>query len=105
MPQEHEQDDKDQDHAGDENVRDGLHRRMNQGCAIVEGVDLDADRQLPGVEVLNFFSNLLKNIERLGPPLEQNDAFDDIVALIDTDLSQSNPGPDRDLPQSLDKNR
>ena len=86
MPQEHEQDDKDQDHAADENICDGLHRRINQGRAIVEGFDLDADRQLPGVEVLNLSSNTLKDIERLVSSLEQNDAFDDIIAIIDADL-------------------
>ena len=86
MPQEHEQDDKDQDHAADENICDGFHRRMNQGRAIVEGFDLDAGRQLPGVEDFNIFSNLLKDVERLVSSLEQNDALDDIVALIDADL-------------------
>ena len=105
MPQEHEQDDKHQDHAADENVRDSLHRRMNQGRAIVEGFDLDAGRQLPGVEVLNLPSNLVKDIERLVPPLKQNDAFDNIVALIDADLTQTHPRTHRDFPQSLDENR
>ena len=105
MPQEYEQDDKDQDHAADENVRDGLYRRMNQGRAIVEGFDLDAGRQLPGVEVLNLSSNLLKDIERLVSSLEQNDAFDDIVAVIDADLPQSNPRPHCDIPQSPDEYR
>ena len=105
MPQEDKQDDKNQDHAADENVRDGLHSRMNQGRAVVEGFNLDTDRQFPGIEVLNLSSNLLKNIERLVPPLEKNDTFNDIVALIDTDLTQSNTGADRDLPQSPDENR
>ena len=96
MPQKDKQDDEDQHHAADENIRDGLDRRMDQGRAIVEGFDLDAGRQLPLVQVLNFFSNLLKDIERLVSPLQQNDAFDDIVAVIDADLAQTNPGPDGD---------
>ena len=78
---------------------------MNQGCAIVEGFDLDAGRQLLRVEVFNCFSNLLKNIERLISSLEQNDAFDDIVAIIDPDLTQAHPGTHCNRPQRLDKNR
>src|SRR5262245_53306632 len=105
MPQEHEQDDKDQDHAADENVRDGLHCCMNQSRAIIKRFDLDAGRQLPAFEVLNLFSNLLKDIERLGTTLQQYDTFDNVVALIDADLSQSYPGPDRDLPKIFDKDR
>src|SRR4029077_19783653 len=105
MSQEHEQDDKDQDHAADENVRNGLHRSMNQRCTVIKGLNFDAGRQLPSVEVLNLPSNFLEDIERLVAALEQHDAFNDIVAVIDADLPQSTPGADRDRPKCPDEDR
>ena len=105
MPQEHEEDDKHEDHAADQNIRDGLDRRMDQCRAIIERLDLDAFRQLPLIQLLDLFPNAIQDRECLIPSLEQNDPFHHVVIVIDADLAQAHAMADRHAPQGLDENR
>ena len=67
MTEKTEQNDKDQHHAADQNIRDGFHGRMDEGRPIVKCLDLDAGRQFQSLRSSTFSRTLSRTVQRLIP--------------------------------------
>ena len=105
MAQKDKQEQEHQDHAAGQDLEDGLDRDVDQVGAVIEGLDLDAGREASVVQLLDLLSHPLQRRNGLRLALQQDDAFQHVIALVDPHLAQPHAIADGDLPYILDIDR
>ena len=105
VPQKDVEQHEDQHHPADQNIGDRFDRRVDQGGAVVKRLDLDAGRQFPGVELVDFLPDLVEDRHGLVAALQQDDTFHHVVTIVDADFPETNPAADVDVSQRLDVDR
>ncbi len=90
VSEEQDQDDRDEDHAEEQVLDDGMRRQADQHSAVVKRFDIHAGREemvLP--DVLDALVNTLQRRQRLAPVSHEDRSFHDIVFVVFSDDSQS----------------